>query len=1140
MEQDGGYDVAIIGGGPVGSTAALAFAQRGARVLVLEANARAATRLAGEWLHPPAVGILHELGVDLAPADRYPTGHGFVVLPDDGSAPILLPYPAGQAGLSLHHEQLVASLRQRVVAHPAIDYAEGARATDVEQQRVTYRGRSGAEITVRADQIVGASGRTGIAHRSLGIDPSARTYSRMAGLLVEDVELPFEGYGHLCLGGPGPILAYRVSAREVRVCLDVPLSLRTDKDRAAALYEAYAPALPIELREGFRRSLVGYDLSWATNQTRLRRCFGREGFALVGDAIGHHHPLTAAGLTLGLKDALAASQAKRFDTYRRKRDREGRVPEVLAIALYDIFAGASDEAVRIRQAVYALWRTSEGERRRTMGLLSCDGSSMARFAVPFLKVLGRATTDLIGRGVRSAEWRHTLDVAAQIGASASGWVGAGALHLREAPAAQPASAGNGSSERFPSSMLSADLGGGIVEAHEELAEPARALDLGMGALVALQDEDGSWEGEGIWCAMLPAEYVLAWHVMGLRIPEQRQKWLLLHFARTRLPDGLWGLSEVGPASLFVTTLVYVASRMLGALPDDPLLLPARAFFDREGGAVAIPTWGKFWLALLNLYRWEGVNPVIPELWSLPLSGPVHPSRYYCHTRLIYLAMATLYAERFQAKATDLTESLRHELFPGGFEQVDFRAARTTLREGDLFAEPTRLLKLSYEVLRVVDRLRTDSARARLTSELRKAIRWELCASSYTSISPVSGLLNILALWADDPTDPDVAKAIGRFDCWIWEDDKDGLRVTGARSAIWDTSFALQALAAATPHCETRRAVTSADRFLASQQIRTAQEGYAENHRSDPRGGYPFSWKWHGWPVSDCTAEAILGRLDAKAGDALSDDDLALSVGFILRSQGQNGGFGSYEAPRVPFSLEWLNPAEMFGDSMTEAGYVECTASCIAALAKIATDRPHLLRRRELSSIPDAIARGAACIRQQQQPSGAWPGAWGVRLIYGTWFGVRGLLASGAPPTDPAIRKACTWLKAHQRPDGSWGERPSAHAIEYVERGEGQVVQTAWALMTLCEASDPDWGPLERAARFISRAQLGSGEWPRQDPPGLFFRTALLEYVLYRAYFPVWALAVFETRRKARAALLLPTRSFTRELAGSEMRLGYGG
>jgi lanosterol synthase len=1114
-------EVAIVGAGPVGCASALAFAERGARVLVLEANPRASERLAGEWLHPAAADVLAELGVELRTTD-YSNGRGFVVLPDDGSPPIVLPYAAGRTGISLPHHRLVAALRRRVSTNRSIDYRELARVTAVHDDRIEWKTQGGATQSVGAKAIVGAAGRTGVVHRSLGVDGHGVVCSRMAGVVLRDAELPFEGYGHLCLGAAGPILAYRISPREIRVCLDVPLSFALDGERQAALYDAYAPALPKGLVEPFRRALASGEVAFAANQTKNRGYYGRPGCALVGDAVGHHHPLTAVGLTLGLADAVALARSESFDGYRRERDRASRVPEILAIALYDIFRGATEETREARQAVYALFRGSSAERQRTMDLLGCDDTSPLHFGTSFARVLGMAAKSVAAKGIRSGRYRDAIDVARGLGASVQDWLAAGALHLREASPRSEAPGlleqrgvarfSNGDGEH-PSSAPR------VLRPKAEPGESARALSLAISSLCALQDEDGSWEGETIWCALLAAEYVLAFHIMGVALPEARKKRLLLHFERARLACGLWGLAEVGEPSLFVTTLVYIAARVCGVSADAPLLAPARAFFVREGSVQAIPTWGKFWLALLSLYEWKGVNPVVPELWAMPDALPLHPRRYYCHTRLIYLAMATLYAERFQAEVTPLTSALRAELYPGGYERVDFARARSALRKGDLFAPPSPLLRGAYEALRVVDRLRSRKARAPLLAELRRAIRWELGASSHTSISPVSGLLNILALWVENPDDPDVELAISRFDCWVWEDDRNGARVTGARTAIWDTSFAIQALRLSGAGGKVGVAIEKADRFLAAQQIKGSFPGYAENHRVDPQGGYTLSWGWHGWAVSDCTAEAILGRLEAGVGKGPADEDVAMAAGFILRTQGAHGGFGSYEDPRVPFSLEWLNPAEMFGDSMTESGYVECTASCVAALTRIAAERPHLLPRPELVDLPRAIERGVANIRRQQRPDGAWLGAWGVRFIYGTWFAVRGLLAAGAPPTDPAIRKACAWLKARQRADGSWGERHSPHSTDYVEHDEGQVVQTAWALIALAEASDPEFSVLERAARFLARSQLGNGEWPRQDPVGLFFRTALLEYTLYRSYFPLWALALFERRCKLRAPLL---------------------
>jgi hypothetical protein len=329
--------------------------------------------------------------------------------------------------------------------------------------------------------------------------------------------------------------------------------------------------------------LLTDDIAWAANQTRLRRTFGEPGFSLIGDAVGHHHPLTAAGLTLGLLDAMAVAKSKNFEAYRRTRDRGGRVAEVLAIALYDIFAGMSDETVAMRKAVFRLWRENPAERDRTMRLLSGDVTNLALFGAPFLKVLGRAGYDLFAQRLRVSDARNAAAAAARLSACANDWVSAGALHLREAPEMADAS--------VPDSRRDEPL-----RPQLDSRTPSAALDMGFGALLARQDDDGSWEGECSWCPMLPAEYVLAWHAMGLPIDERRRKRILLHFDRSRLPGGLWGLSEVSPPSLFVTTLVYVASRVLGVPADDPFLAKARAFIDAEGGVHGIPTWGKFWLA----------------------------------------------------------------------------------------------------------------------------------------------------------------------------------------------------------------------------------------------------------------------------------------------------------------------------------------------------------------------------------------------------------------------------------------------------------------------------------------------------------------------------------------------------------------
>ena len=51
--------------------------------------------------------------------------------------------------------------------------------------------------------------------------------------------------------------------------------------------------------------------------------------------------------------------------------------------------------------------------------------------------------------------------------------------------------------------------------------------------------------------------------------------------------------------------------------------------------------------------------------------------------------------------------------------------------------------------------------------------------------------------------------------------------------------------------------------------------------------------------------------------------------------------------------------------------------------------------------------------------------------------------------------------------------------------------------------------------LLCNTQDADGTWPKQDMAGVFFRTALLDYALYRQYFPLHALALYEARRRTR-------------------------
>src|SRR5262249_46923687 len=125
--------------------------------------------------------------------------------------------------------------------------------------------------------------------------------------------------------------------------------------------------------------------------------------------------------------------------------------------------------------------------------------------------------------------------------------------------------------------------------------------------------------------------------------------MVRHFECTRRPDGGWGLHAESPSYVFITTLAYVALRLLGQSADSPLAADARQWLHKQpNGVLAIPSWGKFWLAMAGLYDYRGVNPCPPELFLLSPRSSVNPDQLYCHTRYIYLGICFLYGTRFRA------------------------------------------------------------------------------------------------------------------------------------------------------------------------------------------------------------------------------------------------------------------------------------------------------------------------------------------------------------------------------------------------------------------------------------------------------------------------------------------------------------
>src|SRR5581483_5007273 len=232
-------DVVIVGGGLSGCAMAAALADGRRRVLVLEARAGKNPRFNGELIHPTGVDVLDARGF-LAPLEAAGGARvsGFCCVPAPGAPETLLPYreiPASRPyGFAIDHRDLVEVLRARTIALPGVEVRTGERVTNVIRDQERVIGVESTSGTIHAPVVIACDGRHSKIRTLLGIEERATLLSFTAAALLEDCELPAPGFGHIFLGAWGPILAYPISARDARTCIDLPADMDRGKEAVIA------------------------------------------------------------------------------------------------------------------------------------------------------------------------------------------------------------------------------------------------------------------------------------------------------------------------------------------------------------------------------------------------------------------------------------------------------------------------------------------------------------------------------------------------------------------------------------------------------------------------------------------------------------------------------------------------------------------------------------------------------------------------------------------------------------------------------------------------------------------------------------------------------------------------------------------
>ena len=658
------------------------------------------------------------------------------------------------------------------------------------------------------------------------------------------------------------------------------------------------------------------------------------------------------------------------------------------------------------------------------------------------------------------------------------------------------------------------------------AKKTLSLEKAVRSLAGFQLESGAWIGDYGGPLFLLPMFVAIAKLTDYQLSPEQMSSMRRYIESKQNEDGGYGLHVEGESMLFTSSLNYIALRLLGVSKDDENASHCLSWIEKNGGPKGCASWGKFFLCLLGLYEYQGIHPIQPELWLLPKWVPIHPSRLWCHCRMVYLPMSFLYRRRFKADdSSGIFEELKAELYPqGSYDRIDWKSCRDRVAVCDSLEPRHWLQKLSNPFLHLLENTAPAWLKGRAQKFVVQQMRYEDQNTDFICIGPISKLYHTLCFHLLDPEGAECSRHKERLSDYLFE-ARDGLKMNGYNSSqLWDTAFAGQALLTfldvqeSSPTNEglgrvARESLTKIGEFVRANQVPDDVQ-YAEACFRDPsEGGWPFSDKEHGWPISDCTAEGLKVALALRERGIFdyAEKRLELAVDRILDLQNSDGGWPSYEKMRGPRWLEKFNPSDCFTDIMVDYSYVECTSAAVQALVKFSKQSSY--RHQELDK---ALKRAQRYLFSQERADGSYLGSWGVCFCYGAWFASEAFAALGLSSEHPKVRALVAFLLQVQNKDGGWGESIQ-NCVErrYLPDCVSQAVMTSWASLAISRWVDPvssktedveAYKALERALLFLEARQLADGSFPEENIAGVFNRTCAIHYDNYLKIFPLWAMS----------------------------------
>ena len=624
---------------------------------------------------------------------------------------------------------------------------------------------------------------------------------------------------------------------------------------------------------------------------------------------------------------------------------------------------------------------------------------------------------------------------------------------------------------------------------EQLAAPVRrAIHRTRDWLLSQQHPDGYWVAELEGDTILESETILVLAFLGREecaLARRAAEYLL----EKQLPEGGWAMYPGGGVEISGSVKAYFALKLAGHdVGAEPIERARRAIL-AHGGADAVNSYTRFFLAMLGQIAYDQCPAVPPEAILMPKWLPVNLYAVSTWSRTIIVPLSIVSALQ-PVRRLDPQRGIR-ELF------LDDPEHWPPLRCPGL---PGGTGLLSWDRLfRTIDTLFKWCQRWGLLPLRRRAIRaaerWMLerfaRSDGLGAIFPpiVFSLVALRALGYPDDS-PEVAECHRQLENLVLENGKTGsIRVQPCKSPVWDTAITLRALSAGGVPAGHPAICRGVDWLLAKQILRPGD--WSETINAAP-GGWCFEFNNDFYPDSDDTAMVLMALGEQFEGTAQA---IERGLAWTLALQNDDGGWGAFDRNNNRQFLCYVPFADH--NAMIDPSTPDLTGRVLEALGT--------LGRR----VGDpAVDRAVAYLRRTQQSDGSWFGRWGVNYVYGTWQALAGLTSAGLPPHHPSVVAGANWLLACQQPCGGWGESPASYADPRL-RGQGPVTasQTAWAVLGLLAAGLEEHPAVLRGVQFLASQQQADGTWHEEEFTGTGFpRVFYLRYHYYPIYFPLMALS----------------------------------